>query len=119
MRELTIRILDEDAAMQAMKQRFVDTMKSGVYTGEYLTFESPTALFRAITPKRWELIGVLQKLNTVSMRELARQTKRDVHRIHDDVKALKELGVVDQNAKGITIPFDKIHTDFTLSREAA
>ncbi|CAA6822091.1 MAG: Unknown protein [uncultured Thiotrichaceae bacterium] len=119
MRELTIRILDEDAAMQAMKQRFVSTMKSGAYTGEYLTFESPTALFRAITPKRWELIGVLQKLGTVSMRELARQTQRDVHRIHDDIKSLKELGIVDQDTKGIAVPFDKIHTDFTLSRKAA
>ena len=119
MKELTIQIQDEDAAMQAMKQRFVSTMKNGTYTGEFLTFESPAALFRAITPKRWELIGVLQKLGTVSMRELARQTKRDVHRIHDDVKALKELGIVDQDTKGITVRFDKIHTDFTLSREAA
>ena len=56
MRELTIRILDEDAAMQAMQKRFVKTMKEGTYAGEFLTFESPTALFRAISPKRWELI---------------------------------------------------------------
>ena len=53
------------------------------------------------------------------MRELARQLKRDVHRVHDDVKALKELGIIDQSDKGIQVPFDKIHTDFTLSREAA
>jgi len=119
MRELTIRILDEDAAMKAMQQRFTSTMKDGKYAGEFLTFESPTALFRSISPKRWELIVALQKLDTVSMRELARQLKRDVHRVHDDVKALKELGIIDQSDKGIQVPFDKIHTDFTLSREAA
>ena len=119
MRELTIRILDEDAAMQAMQQRFISTMKDGAYAGEYLTFESPTALFRAISPKRWELIVALQKLGIVSMRELARQLKRDVHRVYDDVKTLKELGIIDQSEKGVQVPFDKIHTDFTLTREAA
>jgi len=119
MRELTIRILDEDAAMQAMQQRFTNTMKEGDYAGEFLTFESPTALFRAISPKRWELIVALQKLDIVSMRELSRQLKRDVHRVHDDVKALKELGIIDQSDKGVKVPFDKIHTDFTLTREAA
>ena len=119
MRELTIRILDEDTAMQTMQQRFTDTMKSGTYAGEYLNFESPTALFRAISPKRWELIVALQKLETVSMRELARQLQRDVHRVYDDIKALKELGIIDQSDKGVQVPFDKIHTDFTLSREAA
>ena len=119
MRELTIRILDEEAAMQAMQQRFTGVMESGSYSGEFITFESPTALFRSISPKRWELIGVLQKLDVVSMRELARQLKRDPHRVHDDVKALKELGIIEQSDKGIQVPFDKIHTDFTLSREAA
>ena len=119
MRELTIQILDEDAAMKMMTQRFTNTMKDGAYTGEFLTFESPTALFRAISPKRWELIVALQKLDIISMRELSRQLKRDVHRVYDDVKALKELGIVEQTDKGVQVPFDKIHTDFTLSREAA
>ena len=47
------------------------------------------------------------------------QLKKDVHRISDDVKALKELGIIDQSSDGVQVPFDKIHTDFTLSREAA
>ena len=85
----------------------------------FLTFGSPTALFRAISPKRWELIVALQKLETVSICELARQLKRDVHRVYDDVKALKELGIINQSNKGIQVSFDKIHVDFTLSREAA
>jgi hypothetical protein len=51
MKTLTIRILDEDAAMQDMQQRFINTWKSGEYAGEFLTFESPAALFRAITPQ--------------------------------------------------------------------
>lgn len=119
MRTLTIRILDETAAMEAMRQRFVKTMGSGEYNGEFLTFESPAALFRAITPKRWELVSDLQKLGQVSIRGLARETKRDVHRVYDDIKALRDLGIVEQNDSGVSVPFDKIHTDFTLSREAA
>jgi predicted transcriptional regulator len=119
MRTLTIRILDEDAAMQDIEQRFVNTWKSSKYAGEFLTFESPAALFRAITPKRWELISKLQRVGKVSLRELARQAQRDVHRIHDDVGVLKELGIVEQDEKGVSIPFQKIHTDFTLSQVAA
>lgn len=119
MRILTIRISDENTAMQAMRQRFAQTMKSGEYAGEFLTFESPAALFRAITPKRWELVSDLQKLGKVSIRGLARETQRDVHRIYDDIKALRDLGVVEQDDGGVFVPFDRIHTDFTLSREAA
>ncbi|MGB5599395.1 transcriptional regulator [Thiothrix litoralis] len=119
MKTLTIRILDEAAAIQDMQQRFINTWESGEYAGEFLTFESPAALFRAITPKRWELISKLQGLGKVSLRELARQTQRDVHRIYDDVNSLKALGIVEQDDKGISIPYQKIHTDFTLSSVAA
>ena len=118
MRTLSIQILDEASARQVIRQRFKQA-KQGEYQGEYLSFESPTALFRAITPKRWELISKLQALGTVSQRELARQLKRDVHRIHDDIKALKNLGLVEQNHNGVFVPFTTIHTDFTLSSEAA
>lgn len=119
MKTLTIRILDEASALQVMQQRFINTWHSGQTEGDVLSFESPTALFRAITPKRWELISTLQQLGTVSQRELARQTKRDIHRIADDLKALKALGIVEQSAQGICIPFERIHTDFTLTRAAA
>lgn len=119
MRTLTIRILNEEAALEAMQQRFIDTWKTGEYTGEFLTFESPTALFRAITPKRWELISKLQPLGKISLRELARQTQRDIHRIHDDVSSLKALGIIEQDDQGISIPYQKIRTDFTLSSLAA
>ena len=37
----------------------------------------------------------------------------------NDVKALRNLGVVEQDDTGVFVPFDRIHTDFTLSREAA
>jgi hypothetical protein len=60
--------------MQEMQQRFINTWENGEYAGEFLTFESPTALFRAITPKRWELISKLQRLGTINLRELARQS---------------------------------------------
>lgn len=119
MRILTIRISDETSAMETMRQRFVQTINSGEYAGEFLTFESPTALFRAITPKRWELVSDLQKVGKVSIRGLARQSNRDVHRVYDDVKALQDLGLVEQDDAGVFVPFDRIHTDFTLSREAA
>jgi len=72
MRKATIRIRrDTDAVLKEMGTRFVKTWKSGKPAGDVLTFESPAALFRALTPKRWELIERLQGLGPCSVRGLA------------------------------------------------
>ncbi|UGX85417.1 HVO_A0114 family putative DNA-binding protein [Phyllobacterium meliloti] len=79
------------------------------------TFSSPAQLFSVITPKRWDLIEHLQKIGPTSIRGLARSLQRDVKRVHDDVTALIEWGLVARtdDAK-ICVPFDVIHADFDL-----
>ena len=63
MRKATIRIRgNTDAALRRMRGRFIKAWKNGRSTGDALEFESPAALYRALTPKRWELIERLQKL---------------------------------------------------------
>lgn len=67
MRKATIRICkDADAALKEMGERFIKAWKSGRSAGATLQFESPAALFRVLTPKRWER---LQKLGPSSVRE--------------------------------------------------
>ncbi|QND51624.1 transcriptional regulator [Phyllobacterium sp. 628] len=79
------------------------------------TFSSPAQLFSVITPKRWQLIEHLQKIGPSSIRGLARSLERDVKRVHDDVSALIDWGLIERtdDAK-VCVPFDIIHADFDL-----
>jgi hypothetical protein len=47
--------VDADAALEKLGERFVRAWKTGKPAGDTLAFESPAALFRVMTPKRWEV----------------------------------------------------------------
>lgn len=121
MRTATIRIRREhDAVAREMRQRFVKTWKTGQYQGEYFDFESPAALFRVLTPKRWALLETLQARGAMGVRELARVIERDVRRVHDDVRAFLEVGLIEKDREGkLTVPFEEIHADFVLRKDEA
>jgi predicted transcriptional regulator len=76
---------------------------------------SPAALFRVLTPKRWELIERLQTTGPSTVRGLARELERDVKRVHEDVSILIKHGLVVRTAdRKIWVPYDVIHADFDL-----
>lgn len=115
-RKATIRIRkNTDAALRQMRERFVKAWTSGRSAGDTLEFESPAALFRVLTPKRWELIERLQQLGPSSVRGLARALERDVKRVHGDVGELMQYGLVTRTEEGkYQVPYDVIHADFEL-----
>jgi predicted transcriptional regulator len=83
--------------------------------GSTLEFESPAALFRVLSPKRWDLIERLQSIGPSSVRGLARELERDVKRVHEDVGELMGCGLVERTEGGkIHVPYDVIHADFNL-----
>ena len=54
------------------------------------------------------------------MRELARLVERDVRRVHDDVVALTNLGLLERTeGGGVICPFATVHVDFKLEPVAA
>jgi predicted transcriptional regulator len=116
MKKLTIRIRkDAGAALKEMGERFVRAWKTGKSAGDSLQFESPSALFRVLTPKRWELIERLQRIGPSSVRGLARELGRDVKRVHEDVSRLIECGIVARTEDGrVQVPYNVIHADFDL-----
>lgn len=118
-RKLIISITSEADALQSFRAHFLQAIKTGEPQDEHLYFTSPTRLFQKITPKRWELIARLQESGTISIRELARLLGRDIRRVHDDVVSLAEEGIIERSEAGVSIPFDEIHTDFTLKAKAA
>ncbi|MEN8132109.1 MAG: ArsR family transcriptional regulator [Pseudomonadota bacterium] len=121
MRIATIRVRsDTDQGLGEMREQFLAACKTGEYQGEVFEFESPAALFRLLTPKRWELLVMLQDSGPCGVRELARLLGRDVRRVHDDLSALLEAGLVEKTDDGkLIVPFAEIHADFVLRGRAA
>lgn len=116
MRKVVIRIRREtDAPNKNMGERLAKIWKTGKSVGDNLQFESPSALFRVLTPKHWELVERLQTLGPSSVRGLARDLERDVERVHDDVRALMQYGLIACAEDGaFQVPCDVIHADFDL-----
>ena len=119
MRTATIRIRRTTDSLEAVRSGFLSAWKTGNYAGEHFDFESPAALFRVLTPKRWELIECLQKTGPIGVRALARALGRDVKRVHDDATAMVAVGMVEKTAEGkLKVPFVEIRADFVM-RSAA
>ncbi len=98
MRTATIRLRkDSRTSFSDLKKQFLDAWNSGQYQGEFLEFESPSALFRTLAPKRWDLIEALQSQGPMSIRALARAMERDVKRVHEDIQVLIGVGLVEKN----------------------
>lgn len=89
------------------------------YQGEVLNFESPAAFFGRLTERRWAIVQALQGQEPMAVRELARRLDRDVKRVHEDVEALAELGLVERTeTAGVVCPFSTVHIDFELKAAA-
>lgn len=116
-RTLTITVNSEwqDALRMAARKAFNATK----YQGETLNFETPEGFFGQLTARRWALVGALQGGGELPVRELARRVGRDVKRVHEDVTALTELGLVERTALGgVVCPFADIHVDMCLRKVA-
>ena len=74
-----------------------------------LYFVSWEALCAVLTPKRYDLLRRLSAAPAVSIRALARDLGRDIKRIHEDVVALEELGLIERAPTGrLTVPVAEI-----------
>lgn len=111
-RSLTITMQpDWRGALRAAGQ----SAKADTYQGEVLNFESPAQFFGQLSEKRWEIVRSAQGRGELSVRELARQLKRDVKRVHEDVVLLADLGLLERTESGgVVCPFTSMHIDMYL-----
>jgi predicted transcriptional regulator len=118
-RTANIRIRRATDSIAEIREGFLAAWDTGNYRGEHFDFESPAALFRILTPKRWELIERLQIEGPLGVRALARALSRDVKRVHEDATALLGIGFVEKNSAGkLFVPFASIHANFIMKAEA-
>lgn len=120
MTEAIIRIVsDDEAILDQAGERFKKVWKSGKKAPAVFTFSSPAQLFSVISPKRWELIEKLQHVGPSTIRGLARALERDVKRVHDNVMAMIEWGLIERDAEGLVhVPYTVIHAAFDLKAVA-
>lgn len=98
----------------ALRQAGVRAKARG-YQGEVLNFESPGAFFSKLSEKRWALVHALRGQGEVALRQLARWVGRDVKRVHEDVHALIELGLIEKgDGGGVVCPFGSMHIDMQM-----
>lgn len=91
-----------------------------------LQFGSYEDLVDSLTPLRLQLIQVVAEDAPESMRETARLADRDVSDVHEDLKHLEVLGILDLEDGGPggamqpVVPFDRIemHIDYPLIDDA-
>ncbi len=105
----------EVASREKISKRFLRVFE-GESQGEFLSFESPELLFRVISGKRWDLLKVMTGAGSMTIREAARRTGKDVKGVHGDVQALLKAGLLRKTEEGkIVFPFDAVHVDFMLN----
>jgi predicted transcriptional regulator len=110
MRTVTLVI----SSRESTGRRFLRTF-DGEPQGTFISFDSPTLLFKILTGKRWELLKLMTGAGPITIREAARRSGRDVKAIHGDVQALLKTGILQKTDAGlIEFPFDAVHVDFTL-----
>ena len=108
MNRIEIVVLKPQAALDT----FVATWRS-VESGEEgrprLAFGSLRELFSAITEKRLELLRHVATHEGLNIHQLARGLGRDYKNVHNDVRELVELDLLERNDQGyLTAPYDEI-----------
>ena len=104
------------SSREEIARRVLRAVETGEPQGSYITFESPEALWKTLTPRRWDILRALTGAGPLSIREAARRVGRDVKAVHGDVHALIDSGVVDKTDDGkIVFPYDAVHVDFMLN----
>lgn len=102
------------SSRKTSNERFINAFDEKVQ-GTFISFQSPSILFKVLSGKRWELLKTMTGAGPMSIREAARRTGRDVKTIHADVHKLLNVGILIKTKDGkVEFPFDSVHVDFLL-----
>lgn len=78
-------------------------------------FTSEEDLFATLSPKRMELLKFLKKNGPLSCRKLATALNRAYANVHEDVKQLTQLELVERDAdQKLIVPWDEIDIAVSL-----
>jgi predicted transcriptional regulator len=103
---------------EAMAARFVDAWRRAergeAMDERHVSFESWEGLSRVLTTKRLELLRHLRRHTAASVAALARAIGRDHKRVHEDVEALGESGLLTRDEAGLRTAYDEIRATIAV-----
>ena len=106
------------SSIEQVKQRTSLAFK-GKAQGERISFATVELLWKALTPRRWELIRAMAGQGPMSLRAAARLVGHDVKTVHGDVHGLLKADILEKDEAGrIVFPYDAVHVDFVISKVA-
>ena len=117
-RNFQVDIKSHDKVMGELKELALQIDKGDypVTPFERVYFNDAKTFFKHITPRRFDLLEELHRHGEMSINALARLLKRNYKNVHDDVKALEEIGVVEKQDNGLySVPWDEVQTSFKLA----
>jgi predicted transcriptional regulator len=80
-----------------------------------LYFPDLETLLRTLTIRRLELLKLLHRTGTTSIRSLAALVRRDYKNVYQDVKTLEKTGLVIRGEKGFSVPWARIVAEIPLA----
>lgn len=81
---------------------------------EHLNFSSWETLLSLMSAKRFELLRQLHARPEASVASLARTLSRDYKRVHEDVEALENAGLIQRGEQGLHTGYDEIRARIAL-----
>lgn len=117
-RDFQVDIKPHDAVMGELTAlaRQIDNGEYPVTPFERVYFNDAKTFFRHITPRRFDLLEELHRIGGMSIKALARHLGRNYKNVHDDVKALEEIGLIERQENGLFyVPWDEVQTSFKLA----
>lgn len=117
--ELKIHIGD---TFDDMGRRFIDAWhraERGELTEEnaerHVGFETFELFARIMTPRRLQLLRHVHRHPARSIRALALALARDYRRVHEDVQALVEAGLLDRDETGLHADYDAVRLETRIA----
>lgn len=103
------------ASRAEINARFTHAMTTGEHATPFIGFVDEQALWRTLTPLRWDILKLMTGAGPLPLREIARRVARDVRGVHTDVHSLLAAGLVERDEAGFRFPYDAVHVDFILT----
>ncbi|HFW3113010.1 TPA: transcriptional regulator [Salmonella enterica subsp. diarizonae serovar 61:r:-] len=121
MNTLTVIVLPEKDAWEQMGAAFEQAMTGKHPASPFVfAFSSIEELARVmLAPNRLSIINTMAGAGAMTIRELSRRVQRDFKAVHRDVQTMLNAGVIELEEGKIIFPFDAVHFDFRLERNAA
>jgi len=83
-------------------------------------YVSQELLWKALSPKRLEILNAMVGQGAMSIRELSRRMSRDVKAVHADVQSLIEGQFIEKTESGqIELPYHEVRLEVAMKSHAA